>query len=292
MQRADVTVELRPQIREPVVARGDRRAPAGTERAFEHAPELAEDVWHRGGACREQLEAQVTEPDRGESLLDDLECRDLVRDEQHRLAESHRVDDQVGDCLRLASAWRALEHEARACTCGGDRAQLVMIGIERREQIGRRVGARDRLGRGRRWLGEPGGCGRELANELEAWLLRSVERLELLELLELSPHRERDICEHPEPDAALDAPARTGQRDALGGGDQRLEIERLMLDRKQELEVALQLLGEHRIAMRHLCLDRDQPRRAGLELDRPQRDRRIVRDAIAVDPHERAECEP
>ena len=109
--------------------------------------------------------AQPPEPLLRQAVLDHVDRRALLADEEHPAATRHLIGHQVDDRLRLAGARRTLDDEALAGARQGDRAQLRGIPIHHvvaiLERHLRRLGGERARAEGEedveglRWLGRP-----------------------------------------------------------------------------------------------------------------------------------------
>jgi hypothetical protein len=82
-----------------------------------------------------QLKAEFTEAGGVEPLRDDLQRRALLADEEHALALSQTLGDDVADRLTLAGARRTLQDEARPALGRQNRLLLAGVGIEDFERL-------------------------------------------------------------------------------------------------------------------------------------------------------------
>src|SRR5579864_8208 len=67
--------------------------------------------------------------------MDHLEGSGLLADEQHRLASSEELRDDVGDRLALAGAWRTVHDKASSIPRGDDALALAGIGVADGEHL-------------------------------------------------------------------------------------------------------------------------------------------------------------
>ncbi len=84
-----------------------------------------------------KFEAGITESERVEAALDDLQGGHLLGDEKHLLSVAQRLRDQVGDCLRLACARRTLDDEIVPLKRVEERENLRAVCINHVVHVGR-----------------------------------------------------------------------------------------------------------------------------------------------------------
>ena len=63
---------------------------------------------------RMQLQTEITQTDRLEPAIDNVESGTLFRYEEHAAAKRQIMGNHVGDSLRFARSWRSIEHKIMA----------------------------------------------------------------------------------------------------------------------------------------------------------------------------------
>ncbi len=101
--------------------------------AAEPLVERGENV-RLSGLARVQFQAEIPESDLVEAVFHDLQCSLLVRDKQQIAAVGHRRRYDVGDRLRLAGAWRALNHQILPAQGIVNRAVLTRVRVQNQER--------------------------------------------------------------------------------------------------------------------------------------------------------------
>ncbi|MNU89669.1 hypothetical protein D3C71_795150 [compost metagenome] len=246
-----VQVELRAQLLQLLHAGGhvDRRRLAqlqGPAQFLQHGALV--------GLVAVQLQAQRPQPDVLQPPLDHLQCRHLLRDEQHLAPIAHRSGDQVGDRLRLARARRALDDQVVTASHAFDGQCLRAVAVHDVLELG---GRDERIQEARARARQRAVIGVKAIAEQAGHQTVAVDLLALGPLFRVQIEKHQQLGEREEPQLQCvveHAPLRLG-RNAFAhrrqiGGD--VELVGVREGRHHDTEVGAQLLAQRQVLLRLL----------------------------------------